>query len=169
VIEGNGGGKWYGLWNEGFNPGTETPDYRRLTVKNTTQPLSFYMLNLEHAVGDYQAEFVNVRNVDVFSYKAEGNKPLVKISNSKHIRMIGFGGNAMAFANTSSVVVENSEDFVLASMMFQQRPKGAGSPTTFDGVAVDPSSNFLVKEVTASGEIATPGYEQVVMYKRGNP
>jgi hypothetical protein len=169
VIEGSGGGKWYELWSGEFKPGSEAPGYRRLIVKNTTQPLSFYMLNLEHAVSDYQAEFINARNVDVFSYKAEGNKPLVKIGNSNHIRMIGFGGNAMALANTASVVVENSEDFVLANMMFQQRPKGAGSPTTFDGVAVDPSSNFMVKDVTASGKTATPGYEQVVMYKRGSP
>jgi hypothetical protein len=169
VIEGSGGGKWYELFNEGFNPGSEATGYRRLTVKNTTQPLSFYMLNLEHVVSDYQAEFVNVQNVNMFSYKAEGNKPLVKVSNSKHFRLIGFGGNAMPLANTASVLVENSQDFVLANMMFQQRPKGAGSPTSFDGVAVDPSSNFIVEEASASGMTTTPGYEQVVLYKRGNP
>jgi hypothetical protein len=169
VIEGNGGGKWYELWNEGFNPSSEAPDYRRLTVRNTTQQLSFYMLNLEHSVSDYQAEFENVRNVNMYSYKAEGNKTLVRVDHSKHFRLIGFGGNAMSLANTASVLVENSEDFVLANMMFQQRPKGAGSPTSFDGVAVDPSSNFVVEETAANGETTTPGYEQVVLYKRGNP
>jgi hypothetical protein len=169
VIEGSGGGKWYDLWSGEYSPSSETPGYRRVTVKNTTEPLTFYVLNLEHAVSDYQAEFINAQNVDMFSYKAEGNKTLVKVSHSKHIRLIGFGGNAMAFPNTASILVEDSEDFILASMMFQQRPKGVGSPTAYSGVDVDPSSNFVIEEVTASGQVTTPGYEQVVLYKRGNP
>jgi hypothetical protein len=83
--------------------------------------------------------------------------------------LIGFGGNAMAMADTASILVENSEDFVIASIMLQQRPKGAGAPDHFSGVAIDPSTNFVVEEVTACGKLQTPGYEQVVMYKRGNP
>jgi hypothetical protein len=167
VIEGNGGGKWYELWN-GDGPGSEGPAYRRLTVKNTTQPLTFYDLNLEHAVGDYEAEFINARNIDMFSWKAEGNKTLIKISHSQHIRLIGFGGNANPFGNTPSILVDHSGDFVLANLMFLQRPPTASS-NGFAGETVDPSTNFVIKEVTASGTTTTPGYEQVVMYKRGNP
>jgi hypothetical protein len=74
----------------------------------------------------------------------------------------------MAFPNTASILVEDSEDFILASIMFQQRPKGVGSPTSYSGVDVDPSSNFVVKEVTPGTVVTTPGYEQVVLYKRGN-
>jgi hypothetical protein len=168
-IEGNGGGKWYELWNAEFNSDSEAPGYRRLIVDHTTEPLAFYMLNLEHVVGDYEAEFVNARNVDVFSYKSEGNAPLAMIRNSRNIRMIGFGGMATALPGAASVFVENSEDFAIVNLMFRQRPKGAGSPTSYDGTAIDPSTNFGVKETTTKEVIATPGYEQVVMYKRGNP
>jgi hypothetical protein len=169
VIEGNGGGKWYELWNEAAQgTGTEAASYRRLMVKNTTQPLSFYMLNLEHSLSDYQAEFNNAQNVSVFSYKAEGNSTLVKVgNNSKNFRMIGFGGSANASSGTASILVDHSDDFVIASAMFQQRPPTASSGT-FAGDPVNPNTNYVIKEITSSGTETTPGWSQVVMYKRGD-
>ncbi|MCC2683513.1 MAG: hypothetical protein K0R75_412 [Paenibacillaceae bacterium] len=83
--------------------------------------------------------------------------------------MIGFGGNAMASAGTANILVENCEDFILANVMFQQRPKGAGSLTDFSGIAVDPGTDFVIQELADSVDMSTPGYEQVVMYKRGKP
>ena len=60
---------WYNLWQgSSFAQG---PDYRHFMVRGTRQLLDFYMLNPEHASSDFQAEFVDVENVNVFSIKAE--------------------------------------------------------------------------------------------------
>lgn len=70
-IRGNGGGRWYGV---GARKGRASDIYgfHILKVENTTQALSIYGLNLEHAAGPYTyARFVNSRNIRIYGEKSE--------------------------------------------------------------------------------------------------
>jgi hypothetical protein len=160
-IQGNGGGKWYNLWNGSLaNQGS---GYRHLLVDGTTQPLSFYMFNFEHANGDIMAEFDDVSNVEIYQYKAEGDKPDAKFTNSNQFRVFGFGGTSTPPTGSANIEVEASTNFLLANADFQQIIPGQSG-------AVDPSGNYRVEEtLPGGGTVQTGGWEQFVLYKQGSP
>src|SRR6202023_2715125 len=62
-IEASGGGRWYDLYQGGW--WFQGPDYRPPLVDGTREPLSFYMLEPQHARSDAQAEFHDARNISV--------------------------------------------------------------------------------------------------------
>ena len=101
-ITDNGGGRWYfsGSHSKGTN---RHPDYRYLLVEGTSEPLSFYGLNLEKARSNTMAEFRNARNIRVYNTKIEGNAPVITITGqSNNIAAYGQG------KATSPTSMENS-------------------------------------------------------------
>jgi Pectate lyase superfamily protein len=90
-----GKGKVFGFVNDGdvFFTG---PKYRHLEVSNTTGPLSFYALNLEHAQSESNSEIKNSSNVVIYGLKGEGNLPIVWVRDSINVSIRGFGGGLEA-------------------------------------------------------------------------
>jgi hypothetical protein len=160
-VDGNGGGRWYNFFVHARMP--EAPGYRHILVEGTRQPLTFYMLNPEHAGCDVQAEFRNVENVDVFAVKAEtlgaggrGPSPPLRFVNSRRFRVIGYGGNATPAEGRALVLIEKCSEFVLANFSTQQY--GPGPPR---------QTWSVLEELTRRGElIRTPGTEWFALYKR---
>lgn len=132
---GNGGGRWYGMaaeWGD-FNGATHHPDYAHLLVDGTTQPLAFYGLNIERDAVWPQAEIRNAENVDFYYLKVEatawpkGAVPpgVLKITNSRDIRLFGLTGNARP-PDAAIVELTDSSDYLLTQIAgFQPAPNFA--------------------------------------------
>ena len=111
-IEGSGGGRWYS-WNErlqasgngdALKEDCDTaafmhPDFRKLYIGGTTQPLTFYGLNPEHG-GEASAsasnpfiEIADSANIRTFGMKVETNGPVLMLRGASNV----FIGGSVAF------------------------------------------------------------------------
>lgn len=157
LIDGSGGGRWYNTWI--VDGGAQGDDFRFFLVNGTRQPLKFYMLNPEHAESEYQAEFNNVQNVDVFSMKGEvlddPISPLLLVRDSQFFRIFGDSGNAYAAPGSALYQITNSNNFLLANIAQQ--------------IVNDPTNWSVVREVFGGTTVNTPATEWFALYKRGQP
>lgn len=166
-VEGSGGGRWYDLtiwhwWNQG-------PDYRHLLVNGTTEPLSFYMLNPEHASSTAQVEFRSARNISVYSTKAEGSFTTLLARGCRNIRLFGYGGVGSPWPSWPVFRFEDSDDFLLANLDPQlsfsnQRHWNALS------VRTDPAQWHIVEDhAPGRTPVSILAVDSPVLYKRGEP
>jgi hypothetical protein len=174
-IEGSGGGLWYDLYQDGW--WFQGPDYRHLLVEGTREPLSFYMLNPEHARSDAQVEFHDARNISVYSLKAEGIYTVLWINGCRDIRISGFGGIPTPKPPWPVFRIDNSDDFLLANF----NPDLIEVPPDLQkldfntywlgalGVPSDPRKWFLIADTGSQTQVSLHGVEQVVLYQRGHP
>ncbi len=108
-ITGNGGGRWFGAGFVSNAKRNGHADHRKLWVKDTTEPLILYGLNVEDGKGDRQAEFDNVANVLIYGFKAE-NDNAIYVKDSNNFILFGAGGdgdNMLTFTDSSPVLVGN--------------------------------------------------------------
>jgi hypothetical protein len=164
LIDGSGGGTWYNL-AEGSSF-AQGPDYRHFMVRGTRQLLDFYMLNPEHASSDFQAEFIDVENVNVFSIKGETtgaggvrNTPVLRIADSRRFRLFGYGGNASMEEGGSLFVIDNCTDYMLTNFCPQHVRGGLSADMWFT----------VTERPPTGGEVRTPASEWFVLYQRGEP
>ncbi len=151
-IQSNGGGKWYGF-GRGRLCRTSHPDFRRLVIEDTNQPLIFYNLNIERGLGDWQAEIINSKNIAIYGCKSENQMDL-RITGSENIIIIGY-----AWAN--EVRFEADTDKVLMATFFS-RPFVEGD--FFSDQSDDP---YCIRE-TFQGVTTTLDQEHLVtLFKRG--
>ncbi len=128
-INGNGGGKWYNTcaeWHK-LRYSTTQQNYRALYVEGTTEPLTFYSLNVERVRTEPQAEIKNAENVTVHYFKAEAGGgsgagttqpesiPL-KIADSNHINVIGGTGKIELNAGEAMVEIYNCSNSTIAHL-----------------------------------------------------
>jgi hypothetical protein len=176
LIDGSGGGRWYTLYQDGW--WFHGPDYRHVLVDGTHEPLSFYMLNPEHARSDAQVEFRRARNISVYSLKAEGIYTTLWINDCQDIRIYGYGGVATPRPFWPLFRIDNSDNFTLANI---NPDLGGPSPdlAQLDPDAVwfmafaldsDPTRWLLVTDAPHGShtQLGLHGQEQVAFYKRGH-
>ena len=168
VVCAHGGGQWYN-----FNQGCRRwlgPDYRHLLIRGTREPLAIYQCNPEYARGDAEMEIRDAKFVSIYGLKSEYNAPVLRVRNSEHVRVFGYGGNAAAWGGRSLFVIERTGNFLLANLVDSPRLAGKGKPDEAPGVGVDPRTWHMVIERTANGpEIRTKPLERPVLYRRGRP
>ncbi|HBE04724.1 MAG: hypothetical protein A2096_13035 [Spirochaetes bacterium GWF1_41_5] len=133
LITGNGGGKWYHVF-QGMTQGTFHPNFRYLLIQGTTQTLNIYFLVPEYCKSDYQTEIRNSRNVSLFMLKAENalaavlqtaGKEIPKdayktcrsllINSSENIYIIGTSGHSYVDKGMGLIEVKNSDNYVIAN------------------------------------------------------
>lgn len=165
VVSGHGGGRWYNFFAE-FST-AQGPGYRHLLVHGTSEPLTFYQCNAEHARSDANMEVRNAKHVTIYGFKGEGNFRLLWIRDSDDVRVYGYGGNAAAYERTSLFRVERTRNFVIANAVDQPRLPGKGSDDFWAGRGVDPREWHMIIEETADGEIRTRPLDRPVVYRRG--
>lgn len=94
VIEGHGGGRWYTTSDHVNESGDQPvhPEFRRLVIQGTREPLSFYGFNLERGGpakdGDPQWPFLDVRqaaNVRIFGHKSESEGLVARFEDCRNI------------------------------------------------------------------------------------
>jgi hypothetical protein len=166
-IEGSGGGRWYDLtiwhwWNQG-------PDYRHVLVNGTSEPLSFYMLNPEHAASTAQVEFRSARNISIYSMKAEGSYTTVLVRDCRNVRMFGYGGVGSPWPNWPIFRFENSRDYLLANAD-PQLSLAARRHWNALSVGTDPRKWRILEDRPHGGApVEVLGIESPALYRRGDP
>lgn len=77
LFDGNAGGHHWGF-GTGRDIHTDTePDFRRMRINGTSQPLLFYNANIEGAYGDWQAEITGSSNIVIYGLKSENLNTLL--------------------------------------------------------------------------------------------
>jgi hypothetical protein len=147
LITGSGGGRWYAVNPEEATATKHTghPDYRKILIKDTTEPLVFYSLNTERIRADYQAEILNAKNVMIYYYKSEAatlgkhntHTPVVKISGSDNISIYNMSGNVRLSDQKSMITVEKSSN-VTVTCAKSFKPTTEFSVLTLDGKPIVP-------------------------------
>ena len=78
-VEGGGGGRWYG-WHDFQRAARRLrpvdPDFRKLFVAGTREPLTFYGFNPEHTQASAAIELVDAQNVRFIGAKDEALRPV---------------------------------------------------------------------------------------------
>lgn len=164
-IHGNGGGRWY--FAGAIKTGTsQNAGYRILEVTGTSEPLWFYGLNPEHALGSATyCEFTDASNIRIYTGKSEfsglsplrGDSVLIRFSNVNNVAQFGHGALRNAVLNHGCIEFLNSNN-VLAALINPQN--------NVDSVGLGPNHHTLRQTdgATTSG-IAYPNC--VALYKKG--
>jgi hypothetical protein len=133
-ITGSGGGRWYAVnSNEGFYAmQSGNSGYRKLMIKDTTEPLAIYALNTERIVADYQSEIQNAKNVTIYYYKSEAfsfskyntQTPVIKISRSDNISVYNMSGNIRLLDQKGMITIDDSTNVtVTCARSLQAKPE----------------------------------------------
>jgi hypothetical protein len=139
-------------------------------VDGTSQPLSIYQCNPEHARGAANMEIRNARYVTIYGLKGEGNYTELWVRDSDHVRVFAYGGNAAAYEHTALLRFERTPNFLVANTVCYPRLPGTGSDQHYAGRGVDPNLWHMIDEVPAGGAaIKTAPLEEPVLYRRGIP
>jgi len=129
----NAGGRHYFVEP---NSRSGDPGFRCLLVNGTTEPLSFYGLNVEATkkcsrVCDTNCEIIDSENIRIYSVKREGVSPTLIVRDSRNVAM--FSSGAMRGANKSGLggyvqVYGASDGITMANLITQtvneQDPNG---------------------------------------------
>jgi hypothetical protein len=151
TITGNGGGKWYALFNTGS----------RLTVSGTSQPLKLYASNPERA-SDPQYQILNSKNVQMYYVKSEAGGSIssvatsLKISNSSNIEVYGCTGNINLSTSTGKAIMDITDcnDILIAHV---HQFVSSTSPW------------FIIKEkIGAGAEVGVAANSKLALYRRGS-
>lgn len=158
-ITGNGGGRWYAVNSYEGQLATTTshPDYRRLLVEGTTEPLSIYAFNVERVRATPQSEIRNASHVRVYYYKSEAgtfggdrNTPL-RIVNSSDVAVHCVSGVIALDAGAPVVEIVDSQDIEVTQVKSFR------------------SGGFMtVKETLGSNSVTVPGDTRVVLYRHAD-
>ncbi len=156
-VSGHGGGRWYAVnaYEGQLAPTTMHPEYRRLLVEGTVEPLALYGFNVERVRATPQSEIRNAQHVRIYYYKSEAgtaggdrNTPL-RIVNSSDIAVHSVSGSIDLEAGQPVVEIVDSHDIVVTQAKSFR------------------ASNFLsLKETIAGGSVTVPSDTRVVLYRR---
>ncbi len=156
-ITGNGGGRWYAInsYEGQLASTTSHPEYRRLLVEGTTEPLALYAFNVERVRATPQSEIRNAQHVRVYYYKSEAgtsggdrNTPL-RILKSSDVAVHCVSGVIDLQGGAAVVEVVDSHDVEVTQVKSFR------------------SGNFLsLKEIIGAKSVTIPGNTRVVVYRR---
>jgi hypothetical protein len=132
--------------------------------------LAIYQCNPEHALSEANMEIRSSRHVAIYGLKSEGNRVVMKIEHSDHVRVFGYGGNAAALEGQALFVVSNTPNFLIANAVDTPRLPGKTSPHPGIGRGVDPRKRTMISEEPSGGGTAkTRPLDRPVLYRRGEP
>ncbi len=116
-------------------------------------------------------EIKNAHNISIFGLKSEGNHTILRVSDSKDIRLFGYGGNAAALPGKSLFKISNSTDFTFVNLVDAPRLASKKGKWIGFGHGVDPKVWHILEESFDGGPaIRTRPLERPVIYKRiGEP
>jgi hypothetical protein len=89
-VHGHGAGGLYPFYALDGRP--NGPNSRRILVENTSGPFSIYHAQFQYARGAAEMEIRGSAHVAIFGIKNEGPSVALRVVNSKHILVAGYGG-----------------------------------------------------------------------------
>lgn len=163
LVLADGGGRWYDFFQEDYKP--HAPSYRHLLIRRNSGPLSIYQCDVEHARGEANMEISQGSDVTVYGLKGEGNLPIARITDSRRVAILGYGGNATAREGGALFEVRNCEDCRLANLVNHPRLPGVGSDEFYAGRGTDPARWIMVRSPDAGD---TKPFQRPVLYMTGS-
>ncbi len=139
---------------------------RQVFIENTSQPLTFYGLNMEstktRTTGNIDdlgtnLEIINSSNIRIHSIKREGRSPTVIIRDSENIAIYGMGRLIVAITDGSggyNQILGNSNNIVLATVVMDRQNNNDAFP-------------LLREEITGLEKLQIPWPANISLYKRG--
>jgi hypothetical protein len=133
VFTGHAGGKVYDLnldhptWANGVG-GSVASSFRQMLIDGTTSGLNLYQIAIaaesQIPVGAWRSEIKNSQNVKIFGFKYEDGLPLLKISDSSHIKIIGGSGiyGTRRAGDDTIIRLVNSSDVMIANLARSSHP-----------------------------------------------
>ncbi|MBK3516100.1 glycosyl hydrolase family 28-related protein [Carboxylicivirga marina] len=120
----NAGGKVYQVCtgqltkHDRWNPSPNEPDYHHVSIKNTSNPLAFYQISVEHHVFSPKVLVEDASNLTIFGFKYEGPAELLHIINSDNIKICGGNGNYYMDREGDQAIINisNSTNILLRNM-----------------------------------------------------
>jgi hypothetical protein len=168
IVAGNGGGKWYNFFLGGYR--AQGPEYRHVLVHDSTGPLGIYQCTVEYAQGNANMEIRNSKHVSIYGLKGEGNHCILKIEDSDHIKVFGYGGNAAPFQGNALFIIQNTPNFLIANAVDAPRLPHKKSSHPGVGRGIDPKFWHMISDRPKNGKaLKTMPFERPVLYRRGNP
>lgn len=155
----HGGGRVYFVCSFERPYNTTHPGYRMILAEGTTQPLSFYNINLEKGKGDYYAEFRHAANIRVWTgLKVEqmngGDHSVIGIVACDNVAVYGVGKIVRTpDPGRGSVEVLGASRNILVTNVVPRERGQPGGDTFLDKTGADP--------------VGVPYPEILALYQRG--
>jgi hypothetical protein len=130
----NGGGRVFNYQDEKGNSATSTSQnarHRKVKISGTSQPLTFYGLNLErggklHPTSDWpMCEIVNASKVRIFGAKTEASQPYATIKDCSDIfitNVIDYGATGYGLHGANQIEISGTSDQIEISNQFWVAP-----------------------------------------------
>jgi hypothetical protein len=159
----NAGGKVYHvsldhiMLEDRYRSNTPVSGYHIVDVNNTTNPLTFYQLSVEHFRHSPSIMIKDAKNTTIFGMKYEGPAEHLNIVDSENIQVIGGSGNYYMDRETDRaiVVISNSKDVVL-----RQLTRKSKNGKLFDRFVTDITKYWIVdSETKITGDFSVLWYE----------
>ncbi len=133
-LTGNGGGKWFNLLDHAspFKKATTPadPNYRKVFISKTTEPVSFYGLNLEHGGGTGRVkhqepflEAVGSKNIRTFGSKFESDGTALLFKDCQNVFVSSAMGLTTKFPDDSPLIrLVNTKDILIHNVYQMEQP-----------------------------------------------
>ena len=118
-IHGHGGGRFYGLMGASLSSvRNQHPDFRDVLVDGTTEPLTFYGMNVEKGLCDTDIEFRDAANIRVIGTKTEAQGDYLWVVRSQNVLVLGtaWHGGGGESGISADLLVDGSSDLVFATL-----------------------------------------------------
>ncbi len=120
----NAGGNFFNICTDHIPGGNKNEpemrikNYNLVAVQNTTQPITFYQLSVEHLPNSPQTLIENAQHVTIYGYKYEFKRELLNIVNSEDVKLIGGSGNYQLdnITDRAIIVIENSKNILIQNL-----------------------------------------------------
>jgi hypothetical protein len=160
----NAGGKVYHIsadhiaLDDRYRSNVPVSGYHIVDVNNTTKPLTFYQLSVEHHPHSPSIMIKDAKNTTIFGMKYEGPAEHLNIVDSESIQVIGGSGNYYMDRETDRaiVVISNSKDIVLRNLTRKSK-----SGKLFNRTVTDITKYWIVdSETKVTGDFSVLWYER---------
>ncbi len=131
--------------------------YHIVDVNNTSNPLTFYQLSVEHHPHSPSIMIKDAKNTKIFGMKYEGPAEHLNIVDSENIQVIGGSGNYYMDRETDRaiVVISNSKDIVLRNLTRKSK-----NGKLFNRTVTDITKYWIMdSETKVTGDFSVLWYE----------
>ncbi len=122
-ITGHGGGKIYNFYCH--NSFKELDSYRHILVLNTTEPLFFYQLHLQHSKSPSMLLAIKASSFTTYGMKSENNTKFIIARDCGIVHLHGHGGIATPPEGSAEYDFENVDDLLFSNMADQLNLKAS--------------------------------------------
>ncbi|WP_310557574.1 T9SS type A sorting domain-containing protein [Flavobacterium sp.] len=171
LFSGNAGGKIYNLVTDQISGRVDenlelnhANRYHFVLIENTTNPITFYQISIEHLDNSPQMKLNNADNITVFGFKYEYKFELINITNCNTVNLIGGSGNHNIISpnDQAIIVISNSENVLIQNFDRKQYETSSINTKWIKDNTNTISGDFGILQYEYSSTLGTSEFESVV-------